>query len=122
MFLTKTTLLLRLEGLTIFILGIVIYWKFSYGWPLFWMTFLIPDVALFAYLFNRNIGAAAYNVTHAKILPSICAVIGMTYNQHLLLALSIIWFVHIGVDRFLGFGLKYSRGFKFTHLGIIGKN
>ncbi|NMM27217.1 MAG: DUF4260 domain-containing protein, partial [Glaciimonas sp.] len=35
-------------------------------------------------------------------------------------ALALIWFVHIGVDRMLGYGLKYPEGFKVTHLGTIG--
>ena len=32
-----------------------------------------------------------------------------------------IWLAHIGIDRALGYGLKYSTGFGFTHLGRIGK-
>jgi hypothetical protein len=28
---------------------------------------------------------------------------------------------HIGIDRALGYGLKYAEGFGFTHLGRIGK-
>jgi len=32
-----------------------------------------------------------------------------------------IWMAHIGIDRALGFGLKYDAGFGFTHLGRIGK-
>jgi hypothetical protein len=31
-----------------------------------------------------------------------------------------IWLAHIGIDRALGYGLKYSSGFPFTHLGRIG--
>jgi hypothetical protein len=27
---------------------------------------------------------------------------------------------HIGMDRALGYGLKYQKGFGFTHLGRIG--
>jgi len=27
---------------------------------------------------------------------------------------------HIGFDRALGYGLKYSKGFGYTHLGRIG--
>ena len=34
---------------------------------------------------------------------------------------SLIWLVHIGLDRALGYGLKYAAGFAFTHLGRIGK-
>lgn len=39
----------------------------------------------------------------------------------LYLALALIWFVHIGIDRMLGYGLKYPEGFKITHLGTIGQ-
>jgi hypothetical protein len=33
-----------------------------------------------------------------------------------------IWLAHIGIDRALGYGLKYEAGFGFTHLGRIGRN
>ena len=32
------------------------------------------------------------------------------------LAIALIWANHIGVDRLLGFGLKYADGFGYTHL------
>jgi hypothetical protein len=34
--------------------------------------------------------------------------------------LALIWLAHIGIDRALGYGLKYASGFGFTHLGRIG--
>ena len=30
--------------------------------------------------------------------------------------LGLIWLTHIGVDRAIGYGLKYPTGFKDTHL------
>jgi hypothetical protein len=39
-----------------------------------------------------------------------------------LLSVAFIWLAHIGIDRALDYGLKYSTGFAFTHLGRIGKN
>jgi len=36
-----------------------------------------------------------------------------------LLPYALIWMNHIGVDRLLGYGLKYPAGFKFTHLGKL---
>ena len=30
--------------------------------------------------------------------------------------LALIWFLHIGADRLLGYGLKYPTSFKDTHL------
>jgi hypothetical protein len=29
---------------------------------------------------------------------------------------SLIWIAHIGMDRALGFGLKYPASFRFTHI------
>jgi len=39
----------------------------------------------------------------------------------LVLSIAMICMAHIGIDRALGYGLKYSEGFGFTHLGRIGK-
>jgi hypothetical protein len=38
-----------------------------------------------------------------------------------LMPLALIWVNHIGVDRLLGYGLKFSNGFGWTHLGVKGK-
>ena len=37
-------------------------------------------------------------------------------------SIALVWFAHIGLDRALGYGLKYDAGFRFTHLGRIGKD
>ena len=42
-------------------------------------------------------------------------------DHALLLSLSLIWVAHIGADRALGYGLKYSSAFQDTHLGRIGR-
>jgi hypothetical protein len=42
-------------------------------------------------------------------------------HAHLALAVAVIWANHIGVDRLLGFGLKFADGFGYTHLGRVGK-
>jgi hypothetical protein len=36
-------------------------------------------------------------------------------------ALALAWIAHIGLDRALGFGLKYATGFNHSHLGRIGR-
>jgi hypothetical protein len=47
---------------------------------------------------------------------------GFATNSPLTLSIAMIWLAHIGFDRALGYGLKYSAGFGFTHLGRIGKD
>jgi hypothetical protein len=116
----KPIVLLRLEGLAVFLLALVIYWQQSFGWTLFWSTVLLPDLALLGYLVNVAVGATAYNVTHSELLPGALAVFAIVTGNELFSALALIWFVHIGVDRMLGYGLKYPEGFKVTHLGTIG--
>ena len=117
----KPIVLIKLEGLTIFILALVIYWQQSFGWTLFWSTVLLPDLALLGYLVNAKVGATAYNITHAKWLPSALAVVAIVASNALFSALALMWFVHIGVDRMLGYGQKYPEGLKVTHLGTIGQ-
>jgi hypothetical protein len=31
-------------------------------------------------------------------------------------SVALVWFAHIGMDRLMGYGLKYPTGFKDTHL------
>jgi hypothetical protein len=33
--------------------------------------------------------------------------------------LLLIWIAHIGLDRAIGYGLKYPTGFRDTHLGKV---
>jgi hypothetical protein len=49
-------------------------------------------------------------------------VTGLALASPLVLSIAMIWLAHIGFDRALGYGLKYSAGFGFTHLGRIGKD
>lgn len=116
----KPNVLLRLEGFMVFLLGLTIYWWQSFSWPLFWLTILLPDVALLGYLINAKFGARAYNITHTKLLPAALAIHGVASGNGSTMSLALIWFMHIGIDRMLGYGLKYPTGFKFTHLGNIG--
>jgi hypothetical protein len=41
--------------------------------------------------------------------------------DHFLLTVALIWIAHIGLDRMLGYGLKYGTSFVDTHLGRVGR-
>ena len=47
---------------------------------------------------------------------------GLALSSPLVLSIAMIWLAHIGIDRALGYGLKYGAGFTFTHLGRIGRD
>ena len=62
------------------------------------------------------IGAAAYDVAHTYSLPIVLAAIGLIAGAEIAVQLGLIWITHIGVDRAIGYGMKYPSGFKDTHL------
>jgi hypothetical protein len=113
--------ILRCEGLFVLLAATLIYFRSGFGWGLFALLFLAPDLSFLAYLANPRIGAAIYNAAHAYVGPLICLVIGWLHPEPNHPRVGLIWAAHIGFDRLLGYGLKYPEGFAFTHLGKIGK-
>lgn len=113
--------ILRLEGLCIFAAALAVYAKLGFAWSTFAWFFLTPDIALLGFLASSRIGAFTYNAGHSYIGAFSCLAAGFLNANPALICASIIWCAHIGFDRALGYGLKYSRGFAYTHLGVIGK-
>lgn len=114
--------LLRLEGLALAVACMVFYSYFEGSWAMFALLLVVPDLSFLGYLRGPRVGAVAYNITHAAILPMLLGVFAMVTSSALAMHLSLIWCAHIGFDRALGYGLKYDAGFSFTHLGRIGKD
>lgn len=114
-------LVLRLEGLCVLIAASIAYSKFGLGWGTFALFFLVPDISFLGYLVGSKVGAISYNAAHSYIGAVTCVVAGFALPAPTLLCAGIIWCAHIGFDRALGYGLKYSEGFSFTHLGRIGR-
>lgn len=111
---------LRLEGLCVLAASCIAYAQWGSGWGAFALCFLLPDMAFLGYLAGPRVGAMAYNFTHSCIGALVCLVAGWTLAAPAVLSAGIIWCAHIGFDRALGYGLKYSAGFGFTHLGRTG--
>ncbi len=114
--------LLRLEGLALFAGMTLLYGLWGGPWWLYAVLFLAPDLSFLAYLAGPKIGAWVYNGVHSTIIPMAMLTIGFGFAPPLVLSLALIWLSHIGIDRALGYGLKYGFGFGFTHLGRIGKD
>lgn len=113
--------MLRLEGLCLLVAGLLAYAKFGAGWGVFALFFLAPDLSFLGYLAGSRAGAAAYNFGHSLIGALALLTAGVLWSAPVGVAAGIIWVSHIGFDRALGYGLKYSVGFGFTHLGRIGR-
>jgi len=110
-------LILHLEGLAVSIVSAIIFFYFiESNWVLFLVLFLVPDLSFFGYIVSNKFGAYSYNTMHNYVLPLTLLLFSL-YNKNVLsIQISLIWISHIGVDRALGYGLKYSDKFKHTHL------
>lgn len=109
-------LLLRIEGLSVLIVAGVLYGYQSYSWLVFALLLLAPDLAMLGYLLGPTIGSICYNLLHTYALPLSLALISLLADAPLGVQLALIWLAHIGMDRAVGYGLKYPTGFKDTHL------
>src|SRR5258708_6645743 len=103
---------LRVEGVVLFALTAVLYATLGASWILFGVILLAPDAAMVGYLGGTRIGAVMYNLTHTYVGPGVLVVIGVLDGTPQLSALALIWFAHIGMDRALGYGLKYDDAFR----------
>jgi len=112
---------LRLEGLCVLAASAFVYSKFGAGWGVFFACFLLPDLSFLGYLAGPRVGALAYNAAHSYIGSVACLALSLAAPSEVPLAVGLIWSAHVGFDRALGYGLKYSRGFSYTHLGPIGR-
>ncbi|MDR6952200.1 hypothetical protein J2X65_001551 [Ancylobacter sp. 3268] len=113
--------LLRLEGFAVAVAAILAYRHLDAGWGTFALLILAPDLSLLSYLAGPGLGATLYNAAHSYLLPALLAGIGLALGRQGAAAVALIWIAHIGLDRALGYGLKYPGGFGLTHLGRIGK-
>lgn len=108
--------LLRAEGLFVLALCVGVYLWIHLSWITLACLILVPDIAMLGYLKNPRVGAATYNVVHSYVLPLILLGTGLALHHVLTLGIGLIWTAHIGMDRMLGYGLKYPSAFQDTHL------
>ncbi|RKL65768.1 hypothetical protein CR203_19170 [Salipaludibacillus neizhouensis] len=109
-------LILHIEGITVLLVSVFIYSQLDAAWWMFFAFLLAPDFSMLGYMINNSVGAVTYNIFHSYILPLFLSVVSIFIVNDLLLAFSMIWISHIGMDRFIGYGLKYTSKFKDTHL------
>ena len=113
--------LLKLEELAMFGTAVCVLVILQVSW--WWWPLLVfgPDISMLGYFAGNKTGAFFYNLFHHKAIGIMVAVLGVYFNNDPLLIGGIVLFGHSSLDRVLGYGLKTGAGFKFTHLGYIGK-
>ena len=91
------------------------------SWWWYAACILLPDLGMLGYLVNEKIGAYTYNLFHHIATGVILYFLGMSLDQPMLMFTGVILLSHTTLDRIFGYGLKYEKGFKFTHLGEVGR-
>jgi hypothetical protein len=105
----------QLEGALVAAGCLFAYTRMDADLRLFALLFLAPDLGMLGYLANPRLGAATYNALHTYLLPVALGVAGVIAGLGTV-PIALIWAAHIGLDRALGFGLKYPDGFQSTDL------
>ncbi len=105
------------------LLGFFLFMKMDLSWWWFFALLLTPDIGMLGYVFGNKVGAITYNIFHHRGIAILLYFVGTSIlNSPALELAGVILFAHTAMDRLFGYGLKYNKGFKFTHLGEIGKN
>jgi hypothetical protein len=113
--------ILKLEEVALMGLGIFMFGLLGYQWWLLPVLILTPDVSMLGYLLGSKIGARCYNIAHHRAVAILLYFVGAYFMLPIVELIGTILFIHIAMDRIFGYGLKYDKGFKFTHLGEIGR-
>ncbi len=111
---------IRLEELALLGLSIWLFSDLPYAWWWYPLLLLSPDISMIAYTLGNKTGAIVYNIFHHRGLAVLLLLSGFLLQNTALQFAGTLLFGHISIDRMLGYGLKYYKGFKFTHLGLIG--
>jgi hypothetical protein len=113
--------LIKLEEAAMFALGIYLFSILPFAWWWFLVLILVPDFSMIGYVFGNKAGAWAYNIFHHKAIAILFYLSGAYSGMPVLQLAGVILFAHSSMDRMFDYALKYEQGFKFTHLGEIGK-
>jgi hypothetical protein len=112
---------LRIEGLAVFVTGLVLFVGLGGPWFLAIPLLLVPDASAIGYLRGPRVGAATYNLFHNWAIGLVVLGLGVWSGIGVVALAGAILIAHVGMDRAAGYGLKLPSSFQDTHLGRIGK-
>jgi len=113
--------ILKLEEAAMLILSIYALSLLHVSWWVYLLILIAPDISFIGYSGGNKVGAFCYNLFHHKGIAIAIFITGFIFKNEWLQIIGIILFGHSSLDRMLGYGLKLNEGFKYTHLGMIGK-
>ena len=113
--------ILRSEGAVLLLAALTAYFSgLDQPWWLVPLLLFVPDLFMVGYVKSQRLGAHLYNCAHSYPAPAVLGAVAILGDRPLWQGVALVWFAHIGMDRALGYGLKYETDFKDTHLGRIG--
>ena len=112
---------LRAEGVAVFAAGLAGFLFLGVPWWAFPLLLLVPDISMAGYLRGPRVGAVVYNIAHDLATGVAIAGVGLAVGSVPLAAAGAILVAHSGMDRMMGYGLKFPSSFQDTHLGRIGR-
>jgi len=113
---TLPGVLLRLEGAAVLAAAVIVYYDRGWSWLAFALLLLVPDVGLLALLAGPRTGAYVYDALHVYVGPVALLVASLLGDWPPGMQVAVIWLAHIGMDRLVGYGLRYPTGARETHL------
>lgn len=115
--------LLQAEAIVPFIISIILIntLPVHFAWWIWILLFLAPDISMIGYAGGNKAGAFLYNLFHHQLVAVGVWALGLALHQPYLALAGLILLGHSSLDRTLGYGLKTTKGFKYTHLGFMGK-
>ena len=108
--------LVKLEEVAIFGLSLFMYTQLPYGWGLYAILILAPDVSMLGYVINTRVGSRVYNTFHHRGLALLLWGVGYVVGGSVVMLIGVILFSHASLDRIFGYGLKFADDFQHTHL------
>lgn len=97
-------------------MAIYAYARLGGGWGWGALLLLAPDLSIAGYLISIRTGSVLYNIAHTYLIPGVLLALGWAWQQPTLTQAGLLIAAHIGIDRALGFGLKYPTTFGDTHI------
>lgn len=115
--------LIQAEAIVLFIFSVFLIntLPMSFSWWVWMLLFLAPDISMIGYAVNNRVGAVVYNVFHYQLVAVAVWAAGLMSGLVYLQLAGLVLLGHSSLDRVMGYGLKRAEGFKFTHLGDLGK-
>jgi len=108
--------LLRAEGGILFAAALALYVDADFSLLALVLLALAPDIAFLGFLISPRAGAISYDSLHFEGVPLLLGAIGQIVDERIAIQVALVWLAHIGIDRMLGYGLRYPGSPSETHL------